>query len=230
MPNKIISPPAIPQKPVISEGSLQKSMIARLEDLDRRLEHLEALEYIAESGTTQAIQGYAVQDEAPADGEGLFYVAANNRYEPSAPPLIGCRLRNSANEATATGIYEYLNFDTESYDTDSMHEGVTNPSRITIKTAGVYAFGASIMWEANATGERAMLIYLNRATVIGWDGRKANSDAGRPTSNEKDLTHEFSVNDYIEVRVRQTSGGNLNVESSSDYSPVFWAYKIGDPT
>jgi len=211
------------QDPVLAQ------MWNEIRALRSELNLLRGGEYIAESGTTQAIQGHAVQDHAPEDGEGLFWVAGNSQYEPSAPPLIGCRLRNSADEATVNNTLEYLDFDTESYDTDGMHEGVTNPSRITIKTAGVYAFGAVVKWEANATGQRLVLLYMNRTTLIDVDERDATPN-GRPSYLRIASTREFAVTDYIEVRVRQTSGGDLNVESASDYAPVFWAYKIGDPT
>jgi len=145
-----------------------------------------------------------------------------------ALPVIGCRLRDSTDELTATATWEYLNFDTESYDTDGMHEGVTNPSRITIKVAGVYVFGALIEWATNATGYRLIQINLNRTTAIVRDFQGAVS--GNATTSECGSTYEFSVDDYIEVRVYQTSGGNLNVVAGSDWSPVFWAYMIGWPT
>jgi len=67
------------QDPVLAQ------MWNEIRALRSELNLLRGGEYIAESGTTQAIQGYAVQDHAPENGEGLFYVAANNQYEPSAP-------------------------------------------------------------------------------------------------------------------------------------------------
>lgn len=64
------------QNPVLAQ------MWAEIKRLHDELALLRGGEYVAESGTTKALQGYAVQDHAPEDGEGLFYVAGNSQYEP----------------------------------------------------------------------------------------------------------------------------------------------------
>jgi len=144
--------------------------------------------------------------------------------------FVGCRLYNSTGETTIHDTLLYISFDTESYDTDSMHEGVTNPSRITIKTAGIYEFGALVRWVANAVGQRRIIIDLNRITNIYMDEVDAVSDPARPTYNKAFSTYEFAADDFIEVRVEQTSGGDLDIAAAAAYSPVFWTHKIGDPT
>jgi hypothetical protein len=37
-----------------------------------------------------------------------------------------------------TGVYTALTFDTETFDTDNMHDNTTNPTRLTVNTAGLY--------------------------------------------------------------------------------------------
>jgi len=179
------------------------------------------------ANTAYARPCWALQNDATLTNEWIEIDDCQFKHS-VAPIFIGVRLRDAKDEATATATWEYLDFDTESYDTDTMHEGIANPSRITIKTPGIYAFGATIEWDSNAVGYRLIQINLNRATPIDRDFETPVT--GDSTTCRCASTYEFAVTDFIEIRVLQTSGGNLNVLSGSDYSPVFWAHKIGDPT
>jgi len=210
--------------PVLAE------MQAEIKRLSEEMAAIRVGEYIAESGTTQSLWEYPIHDHAPEDQEVLTWIDGNSRWEPTAltdlPAFIGCRLRHSKATTATTGTWKYIYFDTESHDTDAMH--VADDWKITIKTAGIYAFGGSIRWAANNTGYRQMAVFLNAGTILVADNRQAVQ--GETTLMGRTSVHEFAVNDYINFSGLQTSGGDLDIVSASDYSPVFWAYKIGDPT
>jgi len=142
-------------------------------------------------------------------------------------PLPACRVYNDANLPTLTGVLTALTFNSERYDTDNMHSMVANTERITFNTAGVYAVVAQVNWETQTppVGRRFAGIRLNGATYIAQFEVAPEAADGRfnisfPTK------YEFSVADYIELLVFQTSGGGLNIQSNANYSPEFSAARI----
>lgn len=138
---------------------------------------------------------------------------------------ISCRVHHSVAQTISTDTITTLAFDSEAWDTDTMHDNTTNNSRITFKTAGKYLLGLSVTWIANATGERLFEIYKNGQPLL-FTGSQAPTDAINRTNQTGISIAEFVVNDYIEAKVRQRSGGNLNVDKFYSASPVFWAVCI----
>jgi hypothetical protein len=131
---------------------------------------------------------------------------------------IGARVYNSSNIATSNNTPLALDFDTERFDTDTIHDA-THPSRLTCHTAGKYLIFASLRFAANATGWRDAVIRLNGSTVIG----RMNADSVNTDVTALSLSTVFALaeNDYIEVVVTQNSGGTLNVSAAPDNSPEF---------
>jgi len=105
-----------------------------------------------------------------------------------------------------------VQFDNERFDTDSMHDNVTNNSRITFNTSGVYCVLASVVWNANTSGRRFSYIRLNGSAII------SQSDGGPNNSGYAEAKHcflyNFTAGDYIQFEVTQTSGGNLDIAGS----------------
>jgi len=137
------------------------------------------------------------------------------------PVLPGCRVYHNANQSINNTFYTSLAFNNESYDTDTMHDTVTNNGRITIKTAGVYLLSAVVSFAFNTTGDRQVLFVVNGATYIAYHTTRAasNGDTIIPLT----VVRNFAVNDYIECQVYQDSGGAINVLAGGSYSPYFSA-------
>lgn len=140
------------------------------------------------------------------------------------PPA--CRVTKAAAQSIATSALTAVTFDTERYDTDTMHDNVTNNTRITIKTAGLYTVGAAIEWAAGGTSFRLLLIRLNGTTPIAQLIGPPET-TGVATDQTLSTVYKFAVNDYIEVMAQQNSGGALNVSKINNSSPEFWATWIG---
>ena len=129
------------------------------------------------------------------------------------------QLTHSANQAIATGTDTYLAFDTETRDDEGAHDPATNNSRLVVPYTGVWRLWAMIEWAANTNGERILELVANRAALLARV-RWANM-GGNPCNQLVYCERALTAGDYVEVRVNQSSGGSLNVNVQSSYSPLF---------
>lgn len=136
------------------------------------------------------------------------------------PP--SCRVYNSANISIPNDTVTALTFDSERFDTDTMHSTSTNTGRITFTTAGKYLVGCNIAFAADADGRRLVEIVLNGTTVIATHQQGPVATTGEATISLGTL-YSFAAADYATVRVYQNGGAALNVTASANYSPEFWA-------
>lgn len=140
--------------------------------------------------------------------------------------LVGARAYNSGNISVAvSGTPQNLTFDSERFDTDTIHSTVTNTGRLTCNTAGKYVITASVAWASNSTGFRQIGIYLNNSTFLALQSADANATAIMYQSVT--TVYDLSASDYVELRVLQTSGGPLNIVAGGNYSPEFSMHRIG---
>ncbi len=136
----------------------------------------------------------------------------------------GARVYNNADITIANSTETALTFNTERYDTDSIHSTSSNTSRLTCQTAGKYLIIGQASFYNNNTGIRTIVIKLNNTTSIGQDLRAAPvGDVWFGTSTKYNL----SVGDYVELKVVQTSGDNLDVRSAAAAAPEFMMQRIG---
>ena len=122
---------------------------------------------------------------------------------------VGVGVYKSGNQSINNSTDTALTWDTEDFDTDSFHSTSTNTSRFTIPSgkAGKYLLSGTLWWEANANGLRAIKMYKNGSLIhqtVLLSG--TNDGTGTPVS----FVFDLAVADYLEVFVRQSSGGALN--------------------
>jgi hypothetical protein len=172
--------------------------------------------YVKQTWTDGVSQYTAARGGVQEDG--IFNVS----YAPAV------RVTRSAAATITTGTNTTMTFDVERFDqagnaADTMHDNSTNPSRLTCRYAGVYLITANIRWAGNATGDRYLsLLYNNTDEIAGVH------DTGDATENRQSVSTlwALAVNDYVEVRVHQTSGGNLDVTLSAKISPEFMMVRV----
>lgn len=141
------------------------------------------------------------------------------------PPAV--RVYRNAASTVTNNIWEALPvFDTERYDTDSMHSAVTNTGRITFNTAGLYLIGGNVEFAGNATGIRGVKVRVNNTNdIVLIDQPTSGGIFGTPIAVA--TVYKFAVADYAEIWCFQNSGGFLNVNNTPQYSPEFFATWIG---
>jgi hypothetical protein len=123
----------------------------------------------------------------------------------------------SINDITWTAI----SFDTTVWDTDSIYDFATYPTRLTVRTGGIYIITGFGQWASNGTGQRWMRIYLNGTNEIA---KVSTIMTGTAYTHAHSVSIVYSLiqGDYVELSVYQNSGGALNMNSSSPtYLPTF---------
>lgn len=156
-------------------------LYVRLAAIDRRLKHIESL-------------------ERPSSANMLLWTS----------PAVLCVSASSQtiNNNTETAI----TFDAaDVFDTDNMHNPSSNPSRITIQTAGAYLFIGSGTWASGSgSGTRQLYLRVNgTSTIVGsyvLFRQSTTTDApGLITAGVALL----SAGQYVELIAYQDSGINL---------------------
>lgn len=170
-------------------------------------------------------RGVQVPTDGLADGSvtsaklapGAAALQANSITADKFANLPATRVYNSVVLPLTTAVNTLLTFDTERYDTDNIHDLVTNTGRLTCKTAGVYRVALHLDFVSNATGYRQVQLRLNGTTVFAQDTRVAVNGAN--TSIALSTVFRLAINDYVEGLALQNSGVALNVSATSAYSP-----------
>ena len=140
-------------------------------------------------------------------------------------PDIGARVYNSGNLTIGTASWTALSFDSERYDTDTIHAGGT-PTRLTATTAGTYLIVGNAQFASNALGIRGWRINLNNGTLIAYTQLQPQSAATNPSITLSTI-YQLSATNFVEFDVYQNSGGDVNVLATANHSPEFMMHRIG---
>ena len=119
----------------------------------------------------------------------------------------------NVSQSTATGVITSITMDSEATDTDNVHSLVTNTSRLTIVTAGRYRVVGSLLWNANATGLRAVKLLKNGVSFATTQTVANGTQLGYMQVCDEIIC---AVGDYLELAGVQTSGGALSTGGGSD--------------
>lgn len=133
-----------------------------------------------------------------------------------------CRVYNSAAISVTNNVETALTFNSERFDTDTMHSTAVNTGRITFTTAGTYLVGGSIRWADTAsTAAQRLAIRVGGATKIAETLNNHANNGGSPITVT--TLYAFSAGDYVELVAYQNTAGALNVTATGNQSPEFWA-------
>ena len=165
-----------------------------------------------------------VSGETPTAAQFNAHVRDNLNFLYGAP---ACRVYHNAAQAIATATSTAVACNSERFDNDTMHSTVTNNSRITFTTAGRYLVVVNIEFAANATGYRHCQIAYYGVAVIAAEILPIVDSTATTVLNVAAI-YSFAAAGQAVCDVIQTSGGNLNVNSTSNYSPEFMAHWMGN--
>lgn len=136
-----------------------------------------------------------------------------------------CRAYSTVNVSIPHNVETYLPFNTESFDSELIHDPAVTPSRFTCKTAGVYVFIGGVEWAANPTGRRTIELMVNRSVFYNLQDSLVNSGSAVTHQTVSDII-KLAVNDYVELKCYQDSGIALNVQAFG-FTPSLSAARVG---
>jgi len=178
------------------------------------------------------------QESAPEPDAGYshIYAKANGLYivdddDAVTGPFvmaqdIGCRVYHDTVFDVPNASTTALPFNTERWDTDGIHNTITNNDRLTCQTAGKYLIVGNVRLANSAVGIRVLGIYLNASTMIGRMSINVLAAGDNITLNVSTI-YSLSVTDYVTLRVYQNTGGNLSTLLIPNAAPEFMMQKVG---
>ncbi len=122
-----------------------------------------------------------------------------------APPR--CSVYQTATTSCGNGSATVILFDTEAYDTDTMHSTSSNTGRITATTTGLYTVYGQVCMASNATGTRTLSLLKNGATTLA--NARLQSVIATNAYIDLEIDVQMTAGDYVELTMTQTSGGAL---------------------
>ena len=149
---------------------------------------------------------------------------------PATSAFVGCSVFASAAQSLANGTLTVIAFDSEYFDTNSMHDNATNNSRITIPASqgGKYLLSANIVYAPNATGFRQFFIRINGGNnFYSASNPVIPAYASWPNYVAYSFVLDLAAADYVEIFGSQNSGGALNVNGGDKGLTYFQLAKIG---
>jgi hypothetical protein len=170
----------------------------------------------------------AATDEhlAVFDGDG-YHIKDGGAVPVGAYPQ-GARVYNNANSGVITsGVVFPVPFNSESWDTDGIHDNGVNNTRLTCQTTGKYLVHGQARFGTGAGGGtvRQVQIRLDGASLLAI---VQAHDAVLTAFLEATTICELVAGHYIELLVHHDSGNNTGVvEYGAGYSPVFSIQRIG---
>ncbi|MHB8191825.1 MAG: hypothetical protein ACYDGL_00930 [Bellilinea sp.] len=192
--------------------------------------YFDTLYAIAAAGVTNG----DAHDHSGGDGAQINHTTLSNigtnthaQIDTFISNIGGARVTHSvAQTLTTSGTLYALTFDSERFDDGNYHDNATNNTRLTVAAAGWYLIGGECAFAVNATGSRDIGIRLNGVNFIGFQRTNANATAGIATDLQVMSFYYLAASDYVELWVRQYSGGSLDTVKSAAHSPEFWIIRI----
>jgi hypothetical protein len=137
-----------------------------------------------------------------------------------AGSIPAARVTRTTNQGVPDVTETSLNFNSERYDTASMHSTSSNLSRLTAPVTGIYLVTAHIYWQGtfSATSSSYMKLRKNGDPFQGL----AIQENGADDANSISTVARLVAGDYVEAQVLQASGSTQSIRSSAaQASPEF---------
>lgn len=142
-------------------------------------------------------------------------------------PTPGAKVSRSTNQTIADTTDTAISFDTTDFETPSeMVDLSKEPTQIVVQVPGRYLVGACVPWANSAAGRRIAYISKNGETTSF-----ITLQEGGVVLATRQVLVGFDtaaiVGDFYELHVIQTSGGPLDVSTTSRSLPNLWAQYQG---
>jgi len=151
----------------------------------------------------------------------LAYYTAN-----IAPYLYneGAKVWHNASQSIPNTTWTILAFNSEIWDTDTIHSNTVNNSRLTCKTAGKYLVWMGITITTTAAGKSIFDRFLKNGAAAGTTG--ADTCALWETPRENAIVEDLDVGDFMQLDMYHNVGIAVPVPSLAGLRPWFSMQRI----
>ena len=125
------------------------------------------------------------------------------------------RVTRTAAQSIPDSVETPIAFDAEQYDSAAMHDDATDNTRVIAPVTGVYAVTVQIDWASNANPGRELSLRRNGGPFVAFTRTEGDTEQQQVSTQVR-----LQAGDYIEAWAFQESNVSLNVETTSEYSPV----------
>lgn len=144
----------------------------------------------------------------------------------------GARAYHNTTQSASHAAVTALALNSEQHDNGSLHDTVTNNSRLTAPLAGVYLMSGFFAgtW---AKGTYLGYIRVNAGVIPISKGQRQSDTTARFTSIPLATFYQLSVNDYIELLVQpfiDAGSGSITIGGASGYDTALSMQWIGAGT
>lgn len=129
-------------------------------------------------------------------------------------------------QAVGIGGTALINFPSEDYDTDQLHDPTTNNTRLTCRTPGIYNVVALMRWNVTTGGNTTIELLKNGVSFT------PQIAAGNDHSGQWHMLSTqvlFNGGDYLEIRAANGTGGALSITDASFAATLATANKTVIP-
>jgi len=137
-----------------------------------------------------------------------------------------CKVYANAVQAIPNSSATAIDFAAETYDTDNMHDNVTNNSRITIASAGFYIIKGQLMWAGGIGGRRIIFLWRNGDEIARVEGSGA-IEAGSVPTQFIATDYYCNASDYIQLIAYHTKGTDQNTHADGVITSYLMAVRVG---
>ena len=139
-----------------------------------------------------------------------------------------CIVKRSAVQSIPDNVLTAVLWDQEAYDPQTMHSTAVNTDRITVARTGLYLVSCQIKFTAHPSSDFDYCdLYLNLSSIVN-EIRPGNALIDN-TFNHFTIAYAAAT-DYFSVKVKQNTGGALNLMRDDDYTPRFAVAMLEDLT
>ncbi len=130
---------------------------------------------------------------------------------------------NSSNTTVSTSTITIINWDTDEYDTDTIHDTGANTSRFTAKIAGKYLIECNLRYDTPGSSTGSVHVGWRLNGNSGSDKNIAaipNSSSAVLLMVNAAIPVNLAANDYVEFWAFQNLGSNMTVNLNDSFGAI----------
>ncbi len=123
-------------------------------------------------------------------------------------------------------VEKIVPWDAVTYDSDTYFDPAF-PTRLAVKTRGLYSVEGQVLWADASTGHRYIRI-LKNGDPLGWAMEAGAFNDGDWTPQRTTTQMVLNGGDYIELAAQQDSGATLGLVTVANLGPSMTITRLGD--